>query len=86
MSAFDDFRILQMESKYCNTSRRSMQISSGTMLGRKRKKNVVTFHESILVSIWTFQMTLGFYRHSSKNKFNRDFFFKENIKIIVWEN
>ena len=44
-----------MQSKHCNTNGRSVW-TTRTML--KNKLHLVTFHERILVSIWTFHLTL----------------------------
>ena len=45
-----------MRSKYCNTDKRSAWNARGSM--SKNKPHLVTFHENILVSQWTFQLTL----------------------------
>ena len=47
-----------MASKHCNTSGRNVEIKVvwGAML--KNKPYLVTFHMNILVSLWTFQLTL----------------------------
>ena len=44
-----------MESKHCNTDGRSLWNASGTSF--KNKPRLVRFHESTLVSLWTFQLT-----------------------------
>ena len=49
-----------MRSKHCNTNGRFVWTARGlTML--KKKFHLVTFHERILVSLWTFQLTLIFF-------------------------
>ena len=48
-----------MGSKHCITNGKSVQTVKGIML--KNKPHLVTFHESILVSFWTFQLTLVAY-------------------------
>ena len=48
---------LTMGSKYYNTDDRSVWNTRGTTL--KNKPHLITFHESILVSLWTFQPTLA---------------------------
>ena len=49
-----EWRFLSMGFKHCNTEGRRVWISKGTML----KKLIVTFNESILVSLWNFQLTI----------------------------
>ena len=57
-----------MGSKHCNTYGRSVWTARRTML--KNKLHLVTFHESILVSLWTFQLTLGCKDHRTNLKVN----------------
>ena len=45
-----------IEPKHCTTERRSVWTAMGTKV--QNKFHLVTFHESILVSLWTFQPTL----------------------------
>ena len=45
-----------IESKHFNTSERSVWTIRGTIL--KKKPHLVIFHQSMLVSLWTFQLTL----------------------------
>ena len=45
-----------MRSKHGNTDGRRVRTAKGTMF--KNKPHLVTFHESILVSLWTFLPTL----------------------------
>ena len=45
-----------MISKHCNTDGRTVRTARGTML--KNKPHLVIVHESILVSLWTFQLTI----------------------------
>ena len=47
---------LTIGSKYCNTIGKSEWVTRGSVL--KNRPHLVTFHEGILVSLWTFQATL----------------------------
>ena len=47
---------LPMRSRHCNTYRRTVWIARETML--IKKTHLVSFHKSILVSLWTIQLSL----------------------------
>ena len=53
------FFFLPMGSKHCNTKGKCMWITMGTMF--KNKPHLVTFFESMLVSLWAFKLTLIFW-------------------------
>ena len=59
---------LPMVSKHCNTDGRSMWIARWTML--KNELQLVIFHKRILISLWTFQMTVVY-----NNNFDNDIFY-----------
>ena len=77
ISAVDDF--FNRWDQSTTTPMEDMWTTRGTML--KNKPNLVTFHESILVRLWTFQLTLIYIKN-----FNIDIVVVMPRTILPWRN